>query len=112
MEPTSNAVAKFSVVAGLLAVLAFVDLSRLPALPCPFLSLTGIPCPFCGMTRALHAWMHADPAAAFAFHPLSLPVLAALAALALGLRLPAWTWKSLAAALLAFGLFRIANATL
>jgi hypothetical protein len=56
--------------------------------------------------------MHADPAAAFAFHPLSLPVLAALAALALGLRPPAWTWKSLAAALLAFGLFRIANATL
>jgi hypothetical protein len=110
--PTPNTLVKFSAVAGALAFLAWADSGRLPHLLCPFLGLTGLPCPFCGMTRALQAWMHGDPALALRFHLLSPLVLAALVPLAFGFRLPGWTWKGLAAAFLAFGLFRIANATL
>ena len=107
-----NATLKFAAVAALLAGFAVVDLATLPVLRCPFLSLSGFPCPLCGMTRALHAWMHADAVSAMRFHPLSPAVLTALAALALGLRLPDWSWKLLGAALLVFGVFRIAVATL
>lgn len=45
--------------------------------PCPFHWLTGIYCPGCGATRALHALVHGDMAAALAMNPLlvvALPV--------------------------------------
>lgn len=38
--------------------------------PCVFNLLTGLLCPGCGGTRALHALLHGDVAAAFAFNPL------------------------------------------
>ena len=38
--------------------------------PCVFNLLTGMLCPGCGGTRALHALLHGDVAAAFAFNPL------------------------------------------
>lgn len=38
--------------------------------PCVFNMLTGLLCPGCGGTRALHALLHGDVAAAFAFNPL------------------------------------------
>ena len=45
---------------------------------CLFRAISGLPCPGCGLTRALVALLHGDPAAAFAHHPYSfilLPVL-------------------------------------
>jgi hypothetical protein len=38
--------------------------------PCAFNLLTGLLCPGCGGTRALHALLHGDVAAAFAFNPI------------------------------------------
>ncbi len=38
---------------------------------CPFRLLTGHPCPLCGATRAWHAALHGDWAAAFAAHPVA-----------------------------------------
>ena len=38
--------------------------------PCVFNLLTGLLCPGCGGTRALHARVHGDVGAAFAFNPL------------------------------------------
>lgn len=98
--------------AGLFAALALMDLSALPVLRCPFLLLSGLPCPLCGMTRAMHAWMHGDAAGAMAFHALSPAAMGALAALGLGIRVPGWSWSVLGAAMVVFGIFRIAIATL
>lgn len=38
--------------------------------PCPFHAITGLWCPGCGTTRAMHALVHGDLAAAFGFNPL------------------------------------------
>ena len=48
---------------------------------CPLHALTGLWCPFCGSTRASHALIHADPAAALhhnALFVMALPLLALL----------------------------------
>jgi hypothetical protein len=39
---------------------------------CLFYRLTGFLCPGCGMTRATHATLHGDLAAAFRFNPLGM----------------------------------------
>jgi hypothetical protein len=49
--------------------------------PCPFLALTGWQCPLCGGTRMGAALLRGDLAAAYAFNPLALIALGALAAL-------------------------------
>ncbi|HEX2153081.1 MAG TPA: DUF2752 domain-containing protein [Acidimicrobiia bacterium] len=41
---------------------------------CPFALLTGTACPGCGLTRAGAALMNGEIVAAFAFHPLIVPV--------------------------------------
>ena len=43
---------------------------------CPMFALTGLQCPGCGTTRALHALLHGDVAAAFAFNPFTMVLLA------------------------------------
>ena len=74
-----------------LAVGACIPLSLLTAGPslCPFKLLTGLPCPGCGMTRSVVALLHGDPATSFYFHPLGLPMVAALVLMAL---VDAWAW--------------------
>lgn len=60
-----------------------------PLPKCVFHVLTGLYCPGCGMTRALHALAHGDPASAFAMNPLlvlSLPLLLWMAWHGLGRR--------------------------
>lgn len=51
--------------------------------PCPFHWATGLYCPGCGATRAMHALVHFDLAAALAMNPflvLALPFIAVLLA--------------------------------
>jgi len=48
---------------------------------CPFRLASGLPCPGCGLTRSVVALAHGDPAASLYFHPLGLPVVAALVGL-------------------------------
>ncbi len=61
-----------------------------PWLPgCVFRKATGFECPGCGMTRASHAALNGDLAAAFAFNPLGM-VLLPLALLAFALELEGW----------------------
>ena len=45
---------------------------------CPFRAVTGWDCPLCGGTRMGSALLHGDIAAAFAFNPLALVLIAAL----------------------------------
>lgn len=42
---------------------------------CPMFVMTGLQCPGCGTTRALHALLHGDVAAAFAFNPFTMVLL-------------------------------------
>ena len=44
--------------------------------PCPSFLLTGWQCPGCGTTRALHALVHGDVAAALRFNPFTMVLLA------------------------------------
>jgi hypothetical protein len=56
---------------------------------CPFKLMTGLPCPGCGMTRSVVALLHGDvPASAF-FHPLGVPFVLAMLALAVA---DAFSW--------------------
>ena len=54
---------------------------------CVFHVVTSLHCPGCGSTRALHALLHGDVAAAVRFNPLTLPALAAL-----GYAYARWSW--------------------
>lgn len=47
--------------------------------PCPLRAITGFQCPGCGTTRALHALLHGQFAAAFAFNPMLFVMSAAIA---------------------------------
>ena len=47
---------------------------------CPIHALTGYNCPGCGATRATHALLHGDVAAAFAFNPLYVVAIPCVAA--------------------------------
>jgi len=88
-----------------------------PLPQCVFRLLTGLYCPGCGMTRALHALLHADVARAWAMNPMIVLMLALLPAMAwhqLG-RLPALpapfsrvlvNGKAWIALLVAFGVLR------
>ncbi len=76
--------------------------------PCPFLRLTGLYCAGCGALRATHALLHGRLAAAFAYNPLLVASLPALAALVVR---PAWARRPdvariAAATLLAYWLLR------
>lgn len=53
-----------------------------PLPQCLFRLLTGLYCPGCGMTRALHALLHADAATAWAMNPMIVLMLALLPAMA------------------------------
>lgn len=53
-----------------------------PLPQCVFRILTGLYCPGCGMTRALHALLHADAATAWAMNPMIVLMLALLPAMA------------------------------
>ena len=64
---------------GYFAVLALAFyLLKVMGIGCPFRRVLGIPCPACGMTRSLGALLRLDFAASFAYHPLTLPLLAVL----------------------------------
>lgn len=56
---------------------------------CMFHRLTGLHCPGCGMTRASHAMLHGDLAAAFRFNPLGM-ILLPMALIGIGIELAAW----------------------
>jgi Protein of unknown function (DUF2752) len=56
---------------------------------CMLHRLTGLHCPGCGMTRAAHATLGGDLAAAFRFNPLGM-VLLPLAIVGIGFELAAW----------------------
>jgi hypothetical protein len=56
---------------------------------CLFHRMTGLDCPGCGMTRAAHATLHGDLAAAFRFNPLGM-VLLPLAMIGIGLEIAGW----------------------
>lgn len=65
----------------LIAVLSAYSLVlHFSGLHCPILALTGYPCPTCGMTRALLALAALDVENYVRFHPLALPILAAVLA--------------------------------
>jgi len=77
---------------GLALTAAYVLLVRaglLPALACPFRSLTGVPCPLCGTTTSLTRLLAGDAAGAVTANPLValLGLLLAVAALGTLLRL-------------------------
>lgn len=65
---------------GVLGALAALVLSG--SFRCPLHAVTGIPCPGCGLTRATWALARGEPGAAFALHPLVVPVLAWFAVVA------------------------------
>ena len=74
---------EFSIIYGLIAILALVSARALPLqeiLPaCLFRAATGIPCPSCGTTRALLHLAHGDIAGSLALNPLfSLAMITAL----------------------------------
>ncbi|MFN8635714.1 MAG: DUF2752 domain-containing protein [Chloroflexota bacterium] len=81
-----------TVVAVGLAAGACVPLAWLTGGPsfCPFKVLTGLPCPGCGLTRGTVALLHGDLATSFHFHPLALPLVLAMVAVALA---DAWVWR-------------------
>ncbi len=112
----------------LLAALGLVLLAPLAPLlvgglwSCPFKTLTGIPCPLCGTTRAALALGRLDVAEAFLRYPL--PALAWTLFLAGGVaagwlawrrqplpkvRLPAWAWWTILAAVAANWAYGIAT---
>lgn len=63
----------------ILAALAlYVFILNCLQIHCPFHYITGIPCPTCGMGRSLLAMLRLDLAAAFSYHPMTLPVCAAV----------------------------------
>ncbi|HEX7151887.1 MAG TPA: DUF2752 domain-containing protein [Thermoanaerobaculia bacterium] len=66
-----------ALIAGGLATFALLE--RLPAVPLCVLKLaTGVDCPTCGTTRAIFSLMHGDVAAAWAFNPVGIVVVAIL----------------------------------
>ena len=68
--------------AGAAALLLFFDPSQTRWMPrCVFHTLTGWYCPGCGATRALHALLHGNIAAAFRWNILLIPLLILLALL-------------------------------
>jgi len=73
-----------TVVPVLLLIGACIPLTWLTAGPslCPFKLLTGLPCPGCGMTRSAVALLHGDVMTSAYFHPLGVPMVLALVALA------------------------------
>jgi hypothetical protein len=104
-----------------LAYVRTVDPARDGVFPaCPFHRVTGLWCPGCGMTRALHALLHGEVAAAIGsnvFLPLAVllcgylwlswlwPTVRATRLPSLG-RVPAAVWGVLVAAALAYGVLR------
>lgn len=60
-------------------LIALVDPGETRGYPvCPFRVLTGLWCPVCGSTRAVHALLHADLAAAASFNVLLLLAIPAI----------------------------------
>lgn len=76
--------------------------------PCPFRLLTGLLCPGCGGTRALHALLHGDVAAAFAFNPMLFVAMGTAAFVTVRPSLLTKTWFAwtAAAVLLGWGVVR------
>ena len=73
------------------AVLRVADPATARWLPgCLFHRLTSLYCPGCGNTRALHALVHGDWRAAFAYNTLLVPALLYLLAACLYPRLTSW----------------------
>ena len=70
-----------------MGVLALWALAVAPALlglqQCVFARLLHIPCPGCGLTRAMHLLLEGRIDASLRMHPLAIPLVAAVAALAL-----------------------------
>ena len=64
----------------LFAVARWVPQSALPALSCPFRTVTSVPCLTCGATRATRALVHLDFGAAFVMNPLVAVLLVGAAA--------------------------------
>ena len=92
-----------------LTVLYFFDPARSSFYPpCLFNMFTGLQCPGCGGTRALHALLHGDVAAAFALNPLlfvMIPVIGVVFARPSLLTRPWFAWAA-AATLLGWGVLR------
>lgn len=76
--------------------------------PCLFHELTGLHCPGCGNTRALHALLHGDVAAALSYNLLFLPMVACVALLAIRPRLAGnrWLCGTVAGAVILFFVMR------
>jgi hypothetical protein len=72
---------------GAMGVLALWTLAVAPALlglqPCPFARLLRVPCPGCGLTRAIQFLLAGRVEASLRMHPLAIPLVAAVGALAL-----------------------------
>jgi hypothetical protein len=97
-------------VAGLVAaILAMRWITPPFVATCPFLLLSGLPCPLCGMTRALFLLTKAEWVEAVKLNAMSPLVGAAIVGLVLlGKARMQWVWGTLAAALGAYGVARIA----
>jgi hypothetical protein len=79
-RPLVRLIATFALVVAFWAV-PREALAALPAI-CLFKRFAGIECYGCGMTRAIHAFVHGDVAAAVAYNLLVLPLAAAVLSLA------------------------------
>lgn len=79
----SAGVAALALLAGIVAVLRFVEPVETPGFPrCPVYAMTGLQCPGCGTARALHALASGNPLSALrlnAFLAFVIPILVALA---------------------------------
>ena len=64
--------------------------------PCPLFKVTGLQCPGCGTTRALHALVHGDVAAAVRWNPFTMGLVPLVLLKAVTPPLPRWALAPLA----------------
>ena len=60
------------------AVILYIIILKLFSLDCIIKAVIGMPCPTCGITRSVISMFKLDFKQAFYYHPLSIPIIAAL----------------------------------